>query len=154
MLDTCFARLPLVATHTCTHWWFARAPAGSIGLFQALLPMLPPCPHCHGRFFGLEDDVLEPPPPLLGSKKRSGRGSKARSEQSMQTPAKGEQPLQLKLSARVTGRVCSCCGKDDRMSDLCQPQYRILWARYIKDDEGDGQSLRTDGACCWYCFRV
>ena len=40
------------------------------------------------------------------------------------------------------------------MSDLCQPQYRILWARYINDDEGDGQSLRTDGACCWYCFRV
>ena len=40
------------------------------------------------------------------------------------------------------------------MSDLRQPQYRILWARYIKDDEGDGQSLRTDGALCWYCFRV
>ena len=31
------------------------------------------------------------------------------------------------------------------MSDLCQPQYRILWARCIKDDEGDGQSLITDG---------
>ena len=40
------------------------------------------------------------------------------------------------------------------MSDLCQPQYRILWARYVKDDEGDGQSLRTDVACCRYCFRV
>ena len=59
-----------------------------------------PCPLAMDDFFGLEGEVLEPPPPLIGSKKRSGRGSKARSEQSMQTPAKGEQPLQLKLSAR------------------------------------------------------
>ena len=102
-----------------------------------------PLPLAMDDFCGLSGEVLEPLPPL--SKKRSGRGSKARSEQSMQTPAKGEQPLQLKLSARVTGRVCSCCGKDDRMSDLCQPQYRILWARYIKDDEGMGNPCARTG---------
>ena len=89
-------------------------------------------------FFGLEGEVLEPPPLLPGSNKRSGRGSKARPEQFSQTPAKGEHPLQLKLYARATGRVCSCGGKEDRMPDLRQPQYRILWARYVKDDEGGG----------------
>ena len=45
------------------------------------------------------------------------------------------------------------------MPDPCQPQFKILWAQYVKDELADKQSslsstLRIDGPCCWCCFRL
>ena len=81
-------------------------------------------------FFDLEEGPLgDPPAPVPVGKKRTARGSTMKSDaslQQLQQPAKGEQPLVLKLAARTTGRTCNCCGKEDKMNDPCQPQFRFL----------------------------
>ena len=63
-----------------------------------------------------------------------------------------------KLTSRPTGRICDCCGKNDKMADLAQPSYTMFWGRYLKDELvlGDGAvvSLKTDGTTCWYCLRT
>ena len=69
---------------------------------------------------------------------------------------KGRYTIAQKFAARTTGKVCTCCGRRDDSPDPITPAKHILWATYTDENKGksDVVLLVTEGATCWYCYRV
>ena len=69
---------------------------------------------------------------------------------------KGRYTIAQKFAARTTGKVCTCCGRGDDPPDPITPAKHILWAMYIDENKGKCVDilLVTEGATCWYCYRV
>ena len=69
---------------------------------------------------------------------------------------KGRYTIAQKFAARTTGKVCTCCGQRDGSPDPITPAKHILWATYTDENKGksDVVLLVTEGATCWYCYRV
>eukprot|EP00959_Pyramimonas_sp_CCMP1952_P233102 4871359-Pyramimonas_sp.AAC.1 len=66
----------------------------------------------------------------------------------------------MKTKAKTCGRLCGICGAKDTDPDPCSPGVFILWGGYKKTKGKTGQDvfvlveLETEGAVCWYCYRV
>lgn len=104
--------------------------------------------------------VALPPPTGGGAGKRSKKSKHSGADEDAPEVTIGRKKpsftYAMKSCAKVSGRRCSCCNSTDQEGDPVCPKDRRLWAVYrrVKGTTSDPPDLETDGATCWYCFRV
>ena len=72
--------------------------------------------------------------------------------------AKKSITLAMKREAFCSGRACTACAKTDQSQDPVSPAHHRLWAYYKIRKNGTVELVvvmyETEGATCWYCYRV